>query len=95
MQMLQTNQRLDQLSAARSNFESRGMLRGSVYMDALVQEGLAVYDDDFDEKASKEDDVDNDDSGPALEGTTLASVSLAQRPRMPSLYYDGAHANIF
>ncbi|KDQ10666.1 hypothetical protein BOTBODRAFT_177952 [Botryobasidium botryosum FD-172 SS1] len=79
-QMLETNRRLDQLSAARSDFESRGMLRGSVYMDALVREGLAAYDEDFDEKASGVDDVDDDDSGPASEDSIVPTILLAQRP---------------
>ena len=39
-QMLITNQRLDKLAAARINFESRGMLRGIVLMDACTRAGL-------------------------------------------------------
>ncbi|KAI9432304.1 hypothetical protein BJY52DRAFT_1132806 [Lactarius psammicola] len=39
-QMLIINQRLDQLAASRSNYESRGMLKGTVLTDACARAGL-------------------------------------------------------
>ena len=38
-QILLTNQRLDKLAAARVDFESRGMLRGMVLVDACARVG--------------------------------------------------------
>lgn len=84
-QMLETNTRLNQLSAARSHFESCGMLRGSVYLDVLVQEGLVTMEDACDERASLEEDVDDNDSG-AVGDDETSMVSLAKKACM-SVYF--------
>ena len=74
-QMLVTNQRLDKLAAARVNFQSRGMLRSSIFDQPDAQPPLATQPLD--------DDANNeDDDGGAIDGTVLGEVTLARKPRM-------------
>jgi hypothetical protein len=66
-QMLLTNQRLDKLAAARVDFQSRGMLDGSLYgPDPPPLPKSSVPDDD-------------DDVG-AIDGEVLGEVLLATKP---------------
>lgn len=76
-QILQINQRLDKLAAARADFESRGMLSGNIVLGALAQRGEELDDDDA-EPHSRQDafgDADADD-GPRV----MSSVELAVKP---------------
>ncbi|KDQ16869.1 hypothetical protein BOTBODRAFT_106422, partial [Botryobasidium botryosum FD-172 SS1] len=79
-QMMQTNQRLDQLEAARTDFTSRGMLRGSVYMAAVAEaSGIPTqFDLVIDE---------DDDGGPVFDPNVLADIQLAKRSRAYAFPY--------
>ncbi|KAJ7589441.1 hypothetical protein C8J56DRAFT_1049096 [Mycena floridula] len=52
-QMITINERLDKLHASRVDFESRGMLRGSLFGDPLTQEEIDELADNEDEGASE------------------------------------------
>ncbi|KAG2362665.1 hypothetical protein BDR07DRAFT_1484501 [Suillus spraguei] len=63
-QMLLTNQCLDKIAAARSDFEARGMLRGSCMSNALLalRESNGELLDN-----SKDEDEDNNDADDMLQ----------------------------
>lgn len=85
-QMLITNQRLDKLSAARADFASRGMLRGSCIRAADEEDdiwaGLGLDDEGVHDPAAvidAEAAAREDDDGGPVDGDLLNEVTLAKR----------------
>lgn len=77
-QMLVINQRLDKLTAARIDFESRGMLGGTSLPVSLSGIQAEILGDV--EESSHEDDNDDDDG--IVDGDVDAEVVLAKCPGM-------------
>ncbi|KAG6807142.1 hypothetical protein H0H92_008634 [Tricholoma furcatifolium] len=80
--MLTTNQRLDQLAAARIDFQARGVLNGSLFQDTPP--------------IPPPPDNDDDDGG-AVDDGLMGEVVLARKPltKLPQNVYDlAAHLDI-
>ncbi|KZT64211.1 hypothetical protein DAEQUDRAFT_679009 [Daedalea quercina L-15889] len=88
-QILLTNQRIDKLQAARSIFESRGMLQGDIVIAALMQVHPEDFDHDLGMEHGEEDEFDWEDECMDVEGELNAysrpSYLISQELREPEL----------
>jgi hypothetical protein len=81
-QMLLTNQRLDKLAASRADFEHRGMLKTTSFLEALVARDQEAAN--LDEPANNPIpviDTPDIDAGDVDGPKTVGDVHLAHRPR--------------
>lgn len=86
--MLKVNERLDKISAARADFNVRGMLAGSCFIQAFKDAfGNDPMDEDADETDSENSDneaqtlgnEEDDDCGPVERGPLMNEVRLVAR----------------
>ncbi|KAH9943733.1 hypothetical protein B0H21DRAFT_779671 [Amylocystis lapponica] len=87
LQILRTNQRLDKLAAARSNFSSRGMLIGLVVADALDIVPEDLDNESFLSQAiqDEEDEVGDVDGDPTHTQFASALAGELDLPEFPEL----------
>ena len=88
-QMLVTNQRLDKLAAARVDFESCRMLKGSVLSGALQEVGHQCSEGGSSDKDSDKGNGSDDDEIQMQDGLCVLNfVRLAKTPGIVLLYRD-------
>ena len=72
--MLITNQKLDKLAAAHTNFQARGMLNASMF-SGHDPPGLQL-------PTTMQPEVNDDDDGGAVDSIILREVTLVRKPHM-------------